>query len=98
MKLPEADIYEIFQLFENALARAQRVDKKKKMQIRGTIRDEVFQLLTTEDPTASRVMKRWEGRLGEIFDVLPFGFRDELRVLLRRKMKKTQEESPQEQS
>ena len=98
MKLPESDIYEILQLFENALARAQRLEKKKKMQIRGTIRDEVLQLLNMEDPTASRVMKRWEGRFGEAFDVLPFGFKDELRVVLRRKMKKTQKENPREES
>ena len=98
MKLPESDIYEIFQLFENALARAPRVEKKRKMQMRGTIRDEVFQLFATENPAANRVMKRWEGRLGEVFDVLPFGFKDELRVLLRRKMKATQEESPQKES
>jgi hypothetical protein len=95
MKLPESDIYEIFQLFENALARAQRVEKKKKMQMRSSIRDEVFQLFTMDDPAANRVMKRWQDRLDEVFDVLPFGFKDELRVVLRQKMKKTPEESPQ---
>jgi hypothetical protein len=77
---------EIRNLFEEALVRAQQADKRQKMRLRKKIRDEVFLLLTWEKPTPSSIMNRWEERLQDVFDVMPFGFKEELFKMLVEKM------------
>lgn len=86
-RITDLDILEIRQLFEDALVRSQRADKRQKMRMRKKIRDEIFQLLTWEKPTPSGIMNRWEERLQNVFDIMPFGFKEELFKLLIDKMK-----------
>jgi hypothetical protein len=78
---------EIRQVFEDALSRTQRADKRQKMRFRRKIRDEVYLLLTWEKPTPTGIMNRWEERLHDVFKVMPYGFKDELLRLLTDKMK-----------
>ncbi len=56
------------------------------MRMRRKIRDEIFLLLTWEKPTPSAIIKRWEDRMFDVFQIMPFGFKDELLRLLIDKM------------
>lgn len=90
MGLDEQDIYGLRMWFEEALNRTPKtVDKQKKMRMRKKIRDEIFLLLTWENPRPSAIIKRWEDRLFDVFQIMPFGFKDELLKLLIDKMAKT---------
>ena len=85
-KITDLDIMEIRKVFEEALSRAQRADKRQKMRFRRRIRDEVYLLLTWEKPTPTGIMNRWEERLQDIFKVMPYGFKDDLMRMLTDKM------------
>ena len=85
-RITDLDVLEIRQLFEEALVRAQQADKRQKMRLRRKIRDEVFNLLTWEKPTPAAIMNRWEERLQEAFEVMPYGFKEEIFKLLVDKM------------
>jgi hypothetical protein len=85
-RLTDLDVLEIRQFFEDSLARAQRADKREKMRLRREIRDEVFNLLTWEKPTPTSIMNRWEERLNEVFNVMPYGFKEDLLKMLIDKM------------
>jgi hypothetical protein len=87
MALNEQDIYELRMCFEDALNRTpKKVDKQKKMRMRRKIRDEIFLLLTWKKPSPSAIIKRWEDRMYDVFQIMPFGFKDELLRLLIDKM------------
>jgi hypothetical protein len=87
MELNEQDIYELRMWFEEALNRTpKKVEKQKKMRMRRKIRDESFLLLTWEKPTPSAIIKRWGDRMFDVFQIMPFGFKDELLRLLIDKM------------
>ncbi|MCK4988798.1 MAG: hypothetical protein KAS40_24855 [Desulfobacterales bacterium] len=86
-RITDLDILELRQFFEEALARSQRADKRQKMRMRKKIRDEIFLLLTWEKPTPTGMMNRWEERLQDVFNVMPFGFKEDLFKLLIDKMK-----------
>ncbi len=89
MGLNEQDIYELRMFFEEALnSTPKKVAKQKKMQMRRKIRDEIFLLLTWEKPSPSAIIKRWEDRLLDVFQIMPFGFKDQLLKLLIDKMAK----------
>ncbi len=85
-KITDLDILEIRKVFEEALTRSQRADKRQKMRFRRKIRDEVFNLLTWEKPTPTGIMNRWEERLQDVFKVMPYGFKEELFKLMVDKM------------
>jgi len=72
--------------FDEALNRLSKVDRKKKMRMRRKVRDEVYFLLTWAKPTPSRIINRWEERMGEVFLAMPFGLKDDLLRLLVKKM------------
>jgi hypothetical protein len=76
--ITDLDVQEIRQLFEGGLNQARSADKRQKMRMRRKIRDEGFNLLTWEKPTAAAIMNRWEERLHDVLNVMPFGFREEL--------------------
>jgi hypothetical protein len=85
-KITDLDIMEIRQVFEDALSRAQKADKRQKMRLRRKIRDEVYLLLTWEKPTPTGIMNRWEERLQDVFRVMPYGIKDEIFKMLVDKM------------
>lgn len=85
-KLTDLDILEIRQFFEDGLNQAQRADKRQKMRMRRKVRDEVFNLLTWEKPTPTAIMNRWEERLQDALNVMPYGFKEELFKMLVDKM------------
>jgi hypothetical protein len=85
-RITDLDVQEIRKLFEEGLNRAHRADKRQKMRMRRKIRDEVFNLLTWEKPTAAAIMNRWEERLQDAFKVMPFGFKEDLFKMLLDKM------------
>ena len=90
MGLNEQNIYELRMWFEEALNRTpQKVEKQKKMRMRRKIRDEIFSLLTWERPSPSAIIKRWEDRLFDVFQIMPFGFKDDLLKFLIDKTTKT---------
>ncbi len=83
MKLKDADVKDLTDLFEEALNRAQRIDKQQKIQFRKKIRNELFSLMAWELATPSGIISRWEERLSDVLAVLPFSFKDEAtRVLM----------------
>ena len=86
MKLREPDLIEISKWFETALNRMSKVDRKKKERMRRKVRDEVFLLLTWEQPTPSVIFNRWEERLSDVFKALPYDAKDDLHRLLAKKM------------
>lgn len=87
MGLNEQDIYELRMSFEEALNRTpQKVEKQIKMRMRRKIRDEIFLLLTWEKPSPSAIIRRWEDRMFDVFQIMPFGFKEELLRVLTDKM------------
>jgi hypothetical protein len=82
MKLKDIDVKDLADLFEEALNRAQRIDKQQKIQFRKKIRNELFSLMAWELATPSGIISRWEERLADVFAVLPFSFKDEVTQVL----------------
>jgi hypothetical protein len=90
MGLTEKDIYDLRMWFESALNRTpKKLDKQHKLQMRRKIRDEISFLFTWEKPSPSAIINRWEDRLFDVFENMPFGFKEELLNLLIEKMGKT---------
>jgi hypothetical protein len=86
MKLKDADVKNLTDLFEEALNRAQRVDKQQKIQFRKKIRNELFSLMAWELATPAGIISRWEERLSDVLAVLPFSFKDEVTQVLMDKL------------
>jgi hypothetical protein len=42
-------------------------------QLEKKIRDEVYLVLTWEEPTPSGIFNRWEERLRDVFNAMPYG-------------------------
>ena len=82
MKIKDPDIMEFQAIFEIALSQAQRLDRQDKMKMRKKIRDELFSLLTLEQPTPVGIMNRWEERFEDLFTAVPYGLKDELMKML----------------
>ena len=86
MKIKEPDLIDLKKWFEESINRLPRVDRTDKMRMRRKIRDELFLLLTWENPTPIGILNRWEERLGDVFKVLPYGLKEDLLRLLIKKM------------
>jgi hypothetical protein len=86
MKIKDQDIMELLNWFENALGRISKVDRKEKMRMRRKIRDELYLLLTWEKPSPDAIMNRWEERMDKVFKALPFGAKEDLFYLMKKKM------------
>jgi len=86
MKLKDADVKNLTDLFEEALNRAQRVDKQQKIKFRKKIRNELFSLMAWELATPAGIISRWEERLSDVLAVLPFSFKDEITQVLMDKL------------
>ena len=78
MKLKDADIQELNDVFEEGLSRAQKLEKQQKIHFRKKIRNELYFLQGWETATPVGVMNRWEERLREVLRAMPSGFRDDL--------------------
>jgi len=85
-KLKDRDIMDINKWFEDTLNRLSKVDRKQKMRMRRKVRDEVYFLLTWEKPSPLMIINRWEERMNEVFQAMPYGLKDELTRLLVKKM------------
>ena len=89
MGLNEKDIYDLRMWFEAALNRIPKnIDKQEKLQMRKKIRDEISFLFTWEKPSPSAIINRWEDKLFNVFEIMPFGFKKELINFLIDKMGK----------
>ena len=89
MGLNEKDIYDLRMWFETALNRIPKnLDKQEKLQMRKKIRDEISFLFTWEKPSPSAIINRWEDKLFNVFEIMPFGFKKELINFLIDKMGK----------
>jgi hypothetical protein len=78
MKLKDAHVKELFDMFEEALNRSQRLDKQQRIHLRKKIRNELLALMSWELATAAGILARWEERLYDVFNALPFGFKEEI--------------------
>jgi hypothetical protein len=87
MKLKDIDIKDLYDMFEEALNRAQRLDKQQRIHLRKKIRNELFALLSWEIATPAAIMNRWEDRFFDVFAALPVGFKDEVANVLTEKMR-----------
>ena len=85
-RLRDRDIMDINKWFEDAINRLSKVDRKKKMRMRRKIRDEVYFLLTWEKPTPVMIINRWEERMNDVFQAMPYGLKEDLQRLLVKKM------------
>ena len=81
--------YEIMYAIVDIAGQQFKVEKQQKMRMRRKIRDEIFLLLTWEKPSPSAIIKRWEDRLFDVFQIMPFGFKDDLLKILIDQMVKT---------
>jgi hypothetical protein len=88
MKLIHHDIEDIRLLFEDSLKRTKKVGRIEKMRIRGRIRLQLSHLIVWRNPTPERVLSRWDNKLQDVFLLFSNRFRDELRTLLTKKIKK----------
>jgi hypothetical protein len=86
MAIKDKDIMDMLKWFEDTLSRISKINRKEKMKMRKKIRDELYLLLTWEKPTPDIIMNRWEERLDKIFSVMPFGAKEELLKLMKKKM------------
>lgn len=86
MKLKESDIHEIGQLFEEGLNRMLKADKREKLRYRRRIRDELFSMLGWELASPAGIIKRFEERMPDFFQQVPYGFKDELLNFLNQQM------------
>jgi hypothetical protein len=87
MKLKDIDVKDLSDMFEEALNRAQRLDKQQRIHYRKKIRNELFALLSWELATADGIMSRWEDRFSDVFAALPLGFKDEIAKALTEKLR-----------
>jgi hypothetical protein len=85
-RLKDRDIMDINKWFEDTLNRLSKIERKQKMRMRRKVRDEVYFLLTWEQPTPSMIINRWEERMNDVFQAMPYGLKDELVRLLAKKM------------
>ena len=88
MSLKPDDIEDIRLLFEDALKRIKKIDKIERIKIRAKIRRELNSIIGWKNPTPDRILKRWDSRLYDVFSIFPFQFRDDLKKLLSKKIKK----------
>jgi hypothetical protein len=86
MKLKETDIHELGQMFEEGLNRMLKADKREKLRFRRRIRDELFAMLGWELASPSGIVKRFEERMPDFFQQVPYGFKDELLTFLNSQM------------
>ena len=86
MRLKDPDLIELHEWFEDALSRITKFGRQEKMRLRRKIRDEIYLLLTYENPTPSGIFNRWEERLSDVFLAFPFGLKEDLYRLLVKKM------------
>ena len=87
MKLKDIDVSALFEMFEEALTRAQHLDKPQRIQLRKKIRSELFSLLSWELVTPVAIMSRWENRFSDVFAALPVGFKEEVANVLTEKLR-----------
>ena len=85
-RLKDRDIMDINKWFEDTLNRLSKIERKQKMRMRRKVRDEVYFLLTWEQPTPSMIINRWEERMNDVFTAMPYGLKEELVRLLVKKM------------
>jgi hypothetical protein len=78
MRLKDIDIKELGELFEEALNRAQRLDKQQRIRMRKKIRNELYALMSWDMATPAGIVSRWEERMADVFAALPHGFKDEI--------------------
>jgi hypothetical protein len=82
MRLKDADVKELGELFEEALNRAQRLDRQQRIRLRKKIRNELYALMSWDMATPAGIISRWEERLSDVLAVLPFSFKDEVTKVL----------------
>jgi hypothetical protein len=87
MRLKDADVKELGDLFEEALNRAQRLDRQQRIRLRKKIRNELYALMSWDMATAVGIISRWEERMADVFAALPYGFKDEIARTLTDRMR-----------
>jgi hypothetical protein len=86
MKLKETDVHELGQMFEEGLNRMLKADKREKLKYRRRIRDELFAMLGWELASPAGIIKRFEERMPDYFQAVPYGFKDEIMAFLNDRM------------
>ena len=88
MSINPHDIEEIRLLFEDALKRTQKIDRIERIKLRGRIRRELSNIVGWKNPTPDRILRRWDSRISDVFSLFPFQFRDDLKKLLSKIIKR----------
>ncbi len=87
MRLKDIDVKELSERFEDALNRAQRIDRQERIRIRKKIRNELFTLQGWELASADAIINRWEDRLADVFRARPYGFKEEIAAALTERLR-----------
>ena len=82
MKLTYRNIQDIRLMFEDMLRRNTLVDRMKKIEMRSRIRCELNRISMLINPTSDNIFRRLEDKLGDLFSLFPFWFRDDFKKLL----------------
>ncbi len=88
MRLAPNDIQEIRLMFEDFLRRSRSLDRIEKMKMRARIRSELSHIAVLENPKVENILYRWEEQLSDLFSMVPFWFKEDLKALLAKKIRK----------
>jgi|GEM_PF-3368398 len=81
-RLKREDLDEIRDLLENGLNLVANLDRLDKMKMRQRIRSEIEILGEVASPTVESVMSRFEEKLSDVMNQIPYGQLEELRKLI----------------
>jgi hypothetical protein len=80
------DIKEIIELLEHELEKIKNFDRIEKMKMRCCIRKQANWLMTFRNPTSYKISTKLEDTLSDLFYLYPYGFKDKLNELLKKKI------------
>jgi NH3-dependent NAD+ synthetase len=84
-RLKKNDINEILELFENELNSLRNIDRIEKMKMKSRIRKQATWLLAFRNPKSLIITTKLEEKLSDLFRLSPYGFKDKLKDLLKKK-------------
>ena len=86
-RLTARDVSTVLQFLEDGIRLIPKMNRAQKMAARSRIRRQFNWLAQLGAPTAGMVLNELEQRLPDLFPVYPIGVREELKELVKRKLK-----------
>ena len=86
-RITSRDVSTILQFLEDGLRLIPKINRAQKMAARSRIRRQFSWLSQLSAPTAGMVLSELEQRLSDLFPLYPMGFSEELKELVKEKLK-----------